>query len=982
MSFTLLGTIGSIRTSVDRAMKISFQLSWFFFTLFIFKNVSCLPASFNSNLYQPADDIKKVVDHALGEEDIDQKMHYELVFCGAPQRMYRELYTLCLPYWKQSDCKKALQETLLFLKRKKTIQSVHISFIATVPGHCLVVCNLTCATVLRSLRFKGMVREKDMYRHYYMMHVGDPFVFEKHAQSVARIERALREQGYKKAKVLVEFDEKKDDASVALVITCNRGMCHSIAKVSVVIRGEDAYEIDSEVQAEIQAFMQKHLYKKKYSLELLNAQTVKLKQLLMKKGFFKVKITVEEAVSEKNTHVALTFSLEVERPKPLIFRGNYFFSDDYFLKKIKVFSDIMHSIPASLLVQELQAEYLKKGFFDVSIAHDDHVDNVTFFIAEGKRFRVRDIVIKGADTYDASALKNKFFYRVLHKSYDEDILKKAIDRLITFYHDAGFLHCVITKKITKKEEHDGSCVFTFYVQENVSHHIASVTIQEPFEYLLLKGPFRRFHKMKNSIPFSQKIIVEQQQWLVDYFKKEGFLNVKVTAEKRELKNDFVIHWKIDLGKKVSFGSIIIDGYTAVPYKTLCQTVRLAEGEAWSKDTMRSMYESLKTLDVFKHVALVSEYSLSQENVRDIVVRVEDNYPFEGRLRLGFQQMSKNLQFKNGSTYKVGGTLLYRNLRSIADTLRLDADVTRFERAIALAYHVPALFDAPIKTIFKGYLNKYIQPIAVGVNKPLYEAQERGFFISCAGNYKKMDSAFTAGLEWSKTKDLSERLARAIHFEPILIDKSVPSFFVETTSFFDWLDNTLQPHKGIYGVLTAKGLVPFKTGVSFFRFLAETGIFFPIVPDLQIIVALRGRLGHIFTQDFTKMMPVDRFYLGGSTTIRGYQQDECPPLGFYEDNNKIYFVPQGGASVVCANIEFRIPFVSNYGSVVFHDIGTLAGGSLPPSFAGGGGYYSATGCGFRYETPLSVFRFDIGWKWQKQYPQEKRYAWFLAFGQAF
>jgi len=150
---------------------------------------------------------------------------------------------------------------------------------------------------------------------------------------------------------------------------------------------------------------------------------------------------------------------------------------------------------------------------------------------------------------------------------------------------------------------------------------------------------------------------------------------------------------------------------------------------------------------------------------------------------------------------------------------------------------------------------------------------------------------------------------------------------------------------------------------------------------MVVAALRFRCGHIFYREFSAIMPSERFYLGGSHSLRGYDADLAPPLGiFIDDEHKEHVVPRGGRSMVNGNIELRIPVLKQVGAVLFQDLGALSGtmfANFKPQ-----DILASTGFGVRIFTPLGPLRFDIGWKWRKQIPSERSFAWFLTFGQAF
>ena len=153
-------------------------------------------------------------------------------------------------------------------------------------------------------------------------------------------------------------------------------------------------------------------------------------------------------------------------------------------------------------------------------------------------------------------------------------------------------------------------------------------------------------------------------------------------------------------------------------------------------------------------------------------------------------------------------------------------------------------------------------------------------------------------------------------------------------------------------------------------------------------------GVIYTeQNYNEILPIDRFYLGGANTIRGYDRDYCPPLGLLTKpvpapntglpaaaHDLWRYVNQGGRTMANVNFEIRFPIYDQLEGATFIDAGVLIKDSVqdvPDNLLGGAGF------GFRYNTPIGPLRFDLAFKLDRKYPEfESPYAWYLTLGQAF
>ena len=135
--------------------------------------------------------------------------------------------------------------------------------------------------------------------------------------------------------------------------------------------------------------------------------------------------------------------------------------------------------------------------------------------------------------------------------------------------------------------------------------------------------------------------------------------------------------------------------------------------------------------------------------------------------------------------------------------------------------------------------------------------------------------------------------------------------------YDSTTSLLDPTKGVRAMLSVTPTESLGTpNATFFIAQLSGSTYLDLFNNGRSVLALRGLVGQVSGAGVFDLPPDQRFYAGGSATVRGYRYQTLGPQ--FPDRT-----PTGGTAISAGTVELRQRILGNYGFATFLDVGQVS-----------------------------------------------------------
>jgi translocation and assembly module TamA len=450
-----------------------------------------------------------------------------------------------------------------------------------------------------------------------------------------------------------------------------------------------------------------------------------------------------------------------------------------------------------------------------------------------------------------------------------------------------------------------------------------------------------------------------------------------------------LSFHVATGPQVRIGEIRFEGLKRVNEPLVRRRLLLHTGEPYSALAVERARSDLLTLGVFAAVS----------------VRLGDSPDAEGRVPVTFQMSERRrhaVSLSGGYSSDLGGsagvTWSDRNVRGNAEQLNLSATIINLGGTATTGIG----YDTSAKYIIPEFAHRdQSLQFAVGAIKQSLQAYQQQAVTSGVTLSRKLSSVWTASVGVSAVHETITQEGMTQVYTLFALPLGI---LYDST---DLSSPLLDPTHGLRASLTFAPTFPsggqhsdnfFATQLSIADYL-DIGRLFgrdtgrSVLALRALLASAIGASTSVETIDgqpvrVPDLPPDQRFYAGGSGTVRGYRYQSIGPE--FADGN-----PVGGTALTALNAEFRQRLGKSFGIALFVDAGDvgeklsplsglLHGGrcsTLEPSQNSTSCWAVGVGGGVRYYTPIGALRFDVAVPTFRR-TNDDRFEVYIGLGQAF
>ncbi|MGH9914938.1 MAG: BamA/OMP85 family outer membrane protein, partial [Pyrinomonadaceae bacterium] len=615
----------------------------------------------------------------------------------------------------------------------------------------------------------------------------------------------------------------------------------------------------------------------------------------------------------------------------------------------------------------------------------DRTVKITYKAEPGRQFSLSEVRLEGAphftitdfavdlQTQPANALGFIPYLGYGHGYTSRDLLEQDRNAIAARLRDAGYRRATVD--VRQGVSVDGeNLIITFVVNEGPVTRLSGIEIKG--NQIFSQDKLRGFMQSKVNTDFSSSRARTDAERIATLYANAGYIDTKAEPTLIELPKEngeerVRMVYNITEGSRTDINRIFVAGNTRTKSKAILSAIPLKEKKALRADDLTASESSLYGTDAFSQVSIRTEASSILDTTKkndNVIITVTEAKPHILGYGFGFSTDTGPL-----GTFDIRHNNMFGMLRQGAIRVRASQrqQLAQFEytdprfRAFGRNQFAPLTFslqyqrDTSVTRFFRSSIDR-------GNNGIVQRLDNAGNPIDTFGNRVNSPSInrLTFAVTTERTFGRKEKPGgtlllrysyedvRLFNIDSLLIanvlqpDRKVRLSRFGATFVRDTRDSPIDAQRGEFLTLDyAIAATAFGGNISFGKFEGTYRRYFkPGAGDkglggtvfaggvslgLSSIFNPTGRDGNGVIDDVDRTLPIsERFFSGGSTTIRGFDFEQAGPRivvpsgTFFNNNGESVFlapisVPIGGNALAVVNLEARIPVANGFSVVPFY-----------------------------------------------------------------
>jgi outer membrane protein assembly complex protein YaeT len=557
--------------------------------------------------------------------------------------------------------------------------------------------------------------------------------------------------------------------------------------------------------------------------------------------------------------------------------------------------------------------------------------------------------------------------------FDRSRFDADLKRIGAYYADRGYPDARVTAFDVDLDDEQRSVEIAITITEGEPVVVADVTLVG-FDVLPGDriGELKQRLPLKTGAPRDRQNVIAAHEFALNELRDRGYPYARVNTDESSAGDKSVLlMFTAEPGPLAHFGPIEIQGNRTVSDNVIRRRLGYEPGDLYRRSLVQDTQRNLYSMQLFQFVNIETMNPERQDpEVRTRVTVVEGDH----------QRVNFGVGYGTEEKARVEGEYRHVNFLGGARSAGAEARWSSLDRGVRVNFTQPYFFERHLSAGLQGQ-HWY-------TTTPAYDSRVAGGHLTITHRTSPVRTwGMTAGIERLSSEVSPEALLDetirndliALGLDPITGKQDGTLAIIGLDFLHSTVDNVLNARRGYQIALQTESAGRLLPGTfHYYSVSVEGRHFLPFGDDVTL--ASRAQIGDVNPagDDETNVPFSKKFFLGGSTTIRGWGRYEVSPLSAG--------LPIGGNSMMAFSSELRARLKGSLGGVLFLDGGNVWADDWSIDL---GDLRYAVGAGLRYQTPVGPLRFDYGYQLNplpglliEGEEQTRRWRLHFSIGQAF